>query len=75
MMIRVQYFAIFREQRGVSTETIETMARTPIELYRELGLTLDESLVKVAIAGAFVPMDSYLKEGDHVVFIPPVAGG
>ena len=34
--IRVQYYALLREQAGRSTETLQTRARTPRELYLEL---------------------------------------
>ena len=31
--VRVQYFAILREQRGVAEESLETEAATPADLY------------------------------------------
>jgi molybdopterin synthase sulfur carrier subunit len=79
MIITVSYFAILREQRGLSRETLETSACTYGELYLELksahGFTLTENLVKVANRGEFVEMSSCFCEGAEVVFIPPVAGG
>lgn len=77
--INVLYFATLREQRGLSLETVETSARTPQELYRELqarhGLDLPVTSLKVAINDAFEAWDRPLRTADRVVFIPPVAGG
>ena len=77
--VRLQYFAILREQRGLDRETVETLAETPRELYREIagryGFTLAEERVGVAVNNAFVPWDRPLAANDTVVFIPPVAGG
>ena len=33
MKLQIQYFALLREQRGLSDETLETTAATPTELY------------------------------------------
>ena len=77
--ISVQYFAILREQRGVSDETLSTAAATPTALYEELRarhrFTLPADRVRAAVNDAFVPADAALRDGDRVVFIPPVAGG
>ena len=77
--IQIDYFALLREQRGCSEETVNTTARTPSELYQELqekyGLSLPFSGLRIAINDEFKEKDSILKNGDRVVFIPPVAGG
>lgn len=77
--VRVQYFAILREQAGTSHEQVSTAASTAGELYAELsarhGFTLAASLMKVAINGEFAPWSAPLGADDEVVFIPPVAGG
>ena len=77
--LTVQYFALLREQAGRGTESVVTAARTPRELYAELALrypfTLDPSMLRVAINSEFGDWSAPLKEGDAVVFIPPVAGG
>lgn len=79
MRLNLQYFALLREQRGLSAETLETAAATPAALYDELrarhGFTLPGDRVRAAVNGAFVPADAPLHAGDTVVFIPPVAGG
>lgn len=77
--VDVSYFAVLREQRGLAGERVTTTARTPRELYDELqrhhGLTLEADCLKVALNQEFRDMDSLLKDGDEVVFLPPVAGG
>jgi molybdopterin-guanine dinucleotide biosynthesis protein A len=77
--VRVQYYALFREQAGRSEETVETLAATPAELYRELQarhpFKLAQQQLKVAVNTDFRDWDSPLAAGDTVVFIPPVAGG
>ena len=35
--IKVQYFAVLREKRGVSEETVRTTAATALALYTELA--------------------------------------
>jgi len=77
--LRVQYFAILREQAGQSEETLDSVARTPRELYAELRarhrFTLDPEFLRVAVNTEFGDWDQMLAAGDTVVFIPPVAGG
>jgi molybdenum cofactor guanylyltransferase len=77
--LRVQYYAILREQAGRSEETIDTVAGTPAELYAELRarhpFQLAPAQLKVALNAEFSDWHSALKHGDTVVFIPPVAGG
>ena len=77
--IRVQYFALLREQAGRSEETIETIARSPRELYEELRqrhpFTLGPESLRVAVNAEFGDWSQPIASGDSVVFIPPVAGG
>lgn len=77
--IKVQYYALLREQAGKSEESIQTQARTPRELYEELRqrypFTLAPEMLRVAINDEFGEWTQPLAEGDAVVFIPPVAGG
>jgi len=77
--IRVQYYALLREQAGRSNETLSTRARTPRELYVELAarypFTLPADMLRVAVNAEFGDWAQPLKAGDAVVFIPPVAGG
>jgi molybdopterin-guanine dinucleotide biosynthesis protein A len=79
MKLRIQYFALMREQAGRSEETLETAAATPADLYGELtaryGFTLTREQLKVAVNSEFSDWSRPLAAGDDVVFIPPVAGG
>lgn len=77
--IRVQYYALLREQAGRSDETLRTTSRTPRELYAELRarypFTLPVEMLRVAVNAEFGDWAQPLQAGDAVVFIPPVAGG
>jgi molybdopterin converting factor subunit 1 len=77
--IHLNYFALLREQRGADKESLKTQAQTPRDLYEELrtrySFTLPSDKISVAINDQFCSLDHPLKEGDTVVFIPPVAGG
>ena len=77
--LHLTYFAILREQRGVSAESISSHAATARELYEELRarhrFTLPADRVRVAIDDAFARWDAPLKDGLKIAFIPPVAGG
>jgi molybdenum cofactor guanylyltransferase len=77
--IRVQYYALLREQAGRSEEVVSTRARTPRDLYAELRakypFTLDAEMLRVAVNSEFGDWSQPLVANDTVVFIPPVAGG
>jgi len=77
--VRVQYYALLREQAGRSTEVLSTRSRTPRELYAELAakypFTLPADMLRVAVNTEFGEWSQPLKAGDAVVFVPPVAGG
>jgi molybdenum cofactor guanylyltransferase len=77
--IRVQYYAILREQAGRSEETLDTFAATAADLYDELrtrrSFQLSPAQLKVALNSEFSDWRTPLRHGDTVVFIPPVAGG
>ena len=77
--VRVSYFAILREQRGLPNEQVSTAASTAAGLYEELrvryGFTLPGSQVRVAINDEFQAWDSPVRDGDSLSFLPPVAGG
>jgi molybdenum cofactor guanylyltransferase len=77
--IKVQYYALLREQAGRSDEALDTAARTPRELYEELRgrhpFSLAPEMLRVAVNNEFGEWSQPLADGDSVVFIPPVAGG
>ena len=71
MKLTIEYYAVLRDQRGCSSEFLETSASTPAELYDELKARHGLRLVNEE----FAEWDQPLKDGDTAVFIPPVAGG
>jgi molybdopterin-guanine dinucleotide biosynthesis protein A len=77
--IKVQYYAILREQAGRSDESVLTGAGTPRDLYNELKsrypFSLAPEMLRVAVNAEFGEWSQRLADGDSVVFIPPVAGG
>jgi molybdopterin converting factor small subunit len=79
MQLKIQYYALMREQAGRSEEILETSAPTPADVYGELaaryGFTLTRDQLKVAVNSEFSDWTRRLNAGDAVVFIPPVAGG
>jgi molybdopterin converting factor small subunit len=79
MKIRLQYYAVLRDERGLDEETRQTGARTPHELYQELKsggcLRFDERFIRPARNDRFCDWDEVLAENDLVVFVPPVSGG
>lgn len=77
--VTVRYFAVLRERRGLSEETVETTASTLGELLNELiakhRLGLPLSLIRVAVGTDFAEANRELVDGMQLVLIPPVAGG
>ncbi len=77
--VRLQYFAILRDQRGASEETLSVDSQTVGELYRFLarryGFTLEKTALRVSVNRQFVDWSTPLRDEDEVVFIPPVSGG
>jgi molybdenum cofactor guanylyltransferase len=73
--VKVQYFAALRELRGSSSETVDTHASTPSDLYDQLDLSIPQKTLRVAVNNEFVAWDRPLRNGDLVAFIPPTAGG
>lgn len=77
--VRVRYFAILREQRGLDEEKVATMAATLAELYEELRIlhrfTLPAERLRVAVNDEFGSWGAPVRDGDALVFVPPVAGG
>ena len=77
--ITINYFAKLRDERGLSSEVIETEANNSLDLYQILkekyNLSLSIKSLKVAINDEFCDWNDELKDNDNIVFIPPVAGG
>jgi molybdopterin synthase sulfur carrier subunit len=78
-VVNLQYYAQLREQAGVGSEQVTTTAHSLRALYEELrqrrGFSLTADALKVAVNAQFSAWDRPLRDGDTIVFIPPVAGG
>jgi len=79
MQLKIQYYALMREQAGRSEEWLETSAATPAGVYDELAARypfyLDARAVESGGQQRVQRLVRALEPGDAVVFIPPVAGG
>ena len=79
MKIKIRYFALFREQTGCASETIDWPGGSAVELF-QLMVEKHESLrteaaALVAVNDEMTGWETELNEGDEVLFFPPVAGG
>jgi molybdopterin synthase sulfur carrier subunit len=77
--IHIQYYALLREERKLSEETLTTQSKTVLDLYQELKkkyrFSLNTDILRVAINNEFSDWKTVIKNNDQIVFIPPVAGG
>ena len=77
-VIHIEYFAVLREHVGRAVEELATEAATVGDLYAELDRRYAFPAigrVKVAINDEFRDWSTPVRDGDFIVFIPPVAGG
>jgi len=77
--VALEFFAQFREDCGVSSETVQTTSRTAEELYTELDrkyrFTSQRKAIRVAVNDALTSWDTEIRDGDRVVFLTPFGGG
>lgn len=77
--VSVRWFAAYRELTGIESESIETAAATPAELFDELESHHPRlggrNSALVAINDEMADWSAPLTPGDTVLFFPPVAGG
>ena len=77
--ISVQYFAVLKDLTGKTEEVISTSANLASDLFEEIcahyHLKMPTNQLRVAVNDDFCEWDYSLKEGDKIVFIPPVSGG
>lgn len=77
--ISVQYFAVLKDLTGKTDEVISTSADFASDLFEEIcaryHLQMPTSHLRVAVNDDFCEWNYPLKEGDKIVFIPPVSGG
>lgn len=81
MKITLRYFALWREALGREGETREVAAGTTVgALFDELTadqprLAALREVTLLMVNQEYVPGETALRDGDEVVFIPPVSGG
>lgn len=79
--IKVLYFALFREETGISEEMIELSEGAQLQILKEHLTTLHPSLADLqasaiySVNRKYVKPDLILKEGDEVALFPPISGG
>ena len=81
-MIRVQYFARYREVLGIEGEQLQRAALSNLEQLREhlqsrggVWQVLAEQNLMCARNQELCGLDQRLQDGDEIAFFPPVTGG
>jgi molybdopterin converting factor subunit 1 len=79
MKIEVRYFALFREQTGIESESLDWPGGTAAQLFQEMAdrhaALMPEAAALVAVNDEMTGWETSLADGDKVLFFPPVAGG
>jgi molybdopterin converting factor small subunit len=79
MRIQIHYFAMLAEKRGLTAEwlTVETsdLASLYDALAEQHGFALPRASIRPAVNDALCAWHHPLRDGDRVVFVPPVSGG
>ena len=79
MNLKICYFGLLAERRGLSEEWINTHARTAAELYAELDslhhLGLATADFRVAVNDEFAAWEHLLSENNSIALLPPMSGG
>ena len=79
MKTEVRYFALFREQTGCASESVNWSGGTAAELFQMMtqkhAALKTEAAALVAVNDEMTGWETLLKEADVVLFFPPVAGG
>ena len=75
----MRYFALFREQTGCRSESVDWPGGTVAELFQTLtekhANLKAEVAALVAVNDEMASSETLLNEDDEVLFFPPVAGG
>lgn len=79
MKTKVRYFALFREQAGLESETVEWQGGSTADLFHVIsemhtGISGNGASL-VAVNEEMASWETFVAEGDEVLFFPPVAGG
>ena len=74
-----RYFALFRDQAGCESESVEWGGGTAAELFSLVAekhpALRQQAAALVAVNDEMASWDTELADGDEVLFFPPVAGG
>jgi len=78
--IKITYFAVLKDLAGKSHEALDVDTGTSVatvycNLAERYGFPLALADIRVAINDEFSSLEHSLEADDHLVFIPPVAGG
>ena len=77
--LTVRYFAGFRDHAGIDEESVTTDVSTAADLFSALvdrhGSREPLGHCKVAINDEMADWHTAVKEGDTILFFPPMAGG
>ncbi len=77
--VTVRYFALFRENAGISEETLSLDAATTRDIFEAThdrhGSSEPVGHCKVAVNDEMANWDTVVNDGDTVLLFPPVAGG
>ena len=81
MRVRVRLFASLREAAGRSEVELDLPeGATAEEAWQRLagehtGLAARRARLTAAVNRSYAPFDTRLRDGDELVFVPPVSGG
>ncbi|HEX7508743.1 MAG TPA: MoaD/ThiS family protein [Polyangia bacterium] len=79
MKIQIQYFAMLAEKRGLRDEWLNVETPDLAALYDTLakrhGFPLTRASIRPAVNDALCAWNYPVRDGDRVVFVPPVSGG
>ena len=81
MRVRIRLFASLREAVGRSEVELDLAeGATAEEAWERLagehaGLAARRARLTAAVNRSYAPFDTPLRDGDEVVFVPPVSGG
>ena len=77
--VTVEYFALFRECAGKTSEPWACASAQAADLFEALRgryrFPLDKNKVLLAVNDEFASWENPLRPGDRVAFLPPVSGG
>jgi molybdopterin converting factor subunit 1 len=79
--INLLYFAFVKDKTGVefdlldlpSDTSIKSLIKIILEKYPSLSNIID--MIKISVNYKIVDVDTILKDGDEIAFLPPISGG